>query len=135
MLNKWRLGLSLIFLILAGCAGTATTPAASREEVVSARAQARWDSLLKNDLKAAYGFMTPGSRQVQTEEQFASRIKPGLWQGAKVKSVTCRADPVCDVVVIVGYAYSQQGVGVSNERELGETWIREADTWWFSPQR
>src|SRR5437764_14500977 len=46
--------------LLAGCATFGAKP----EEAVKARAQARWDALLKGDAKVAYEYFSPGSKAV-----------------------------------------------------------------------
>lgn len=131
---RWLSGVPMIALIVAGCSSMPERAPAKPEDQVSARAQARWDSMLAGDFKKAYGFLSPGSREAQSEEQYTSRIKPGLWRGAKVKSVRCQAEAVCDVVVSVDYTYRTRDSSLSGTRDI-EKWVLQADAWWLFPQR
>ena len=40
---------------------------------MEARAQARWDAVIKGDLEAAYAYISPGSRQVYSFERFKAK--------------------------------------------------------------
>ena len=132
---RWLSGVPMIALIVAGCSSMPEPAPAKPEDQVSARAQARWDALLAGDYKKSYGFLSPGSKEIQSEEQYVARIKPGLWRGAKVKSVSCQAEAVCNVVVSVDYSYSTRDSSMNGTRGIDEKWIRQAGAWWWLPRR
>ena len=117
----WALALGVA---MAGCvAVTPRTP----EEAVKARAQARWDALVKGDLKAAYGFLSPGSRAVTTQEAYGASIRTGFWKSAVVERAACDAPQACEAQVTIEYEFQGKRV----KTPLRETWIREGTDWWF----
>ncbi|MGZ5032671.1 MAG: hypothetical protein ACXWAC_05690 [Usitatibacter sp.] len=116
------LGLALVGI--SGCAAFKPRPA---EEIVMERAQARWDALVKGDLPAAYGFFSPGSRAVLTQEQYSNSIRLGFWKSAKVEKVECATQDSCFAHVAIEYEFQ----GRRTKTPLGETWIREGSDWWY----
>ena len=109
---------------MAGCAAVQPrTP----EEAVKARAQARWDALLKGDLKAAYGFLSPGSRAVTTQEAYGASVRSGFWKSAVVEKAACDAPDACESLATIEYEYQGKRV----KTPLRETWIREGTDWWY----
>src|SRR6186997_165821 len=63
-----RLAAGILAITLGGCAATAPR---SAEVIVKERAQARWDALVKSDINAAYGYLSPGSRAVTSVFDYA----------------------------------------------------------------
>jgi hypothetical protein len=108
-----------------GCATVPDTPADS-EKVVKARAQARWDALLKGDVETAYGYLGPGSRAVNSLEAYKVSIRKGFWQSAQVESAKCEGDS-CEVYAQIGYRYR----GSNIKSPLAETWIKQEGNWWY----
>jgi hypothetical protein len=124
-----RSGMAVVFLSVAasvsgGCALLDTRPS---EEVLKERAQQRWDALVKNDLRGAYQFLSPGSRAVLTSEAYASGIRAGFWKTAVVDRVTCEKPDVCDVHLHIEYDHR----GSRIKTPLKETWIKEGSSWWY----
>ena len=117
----WALALGAA---LAGCA--AMQPRAP-EEAVKARAQARWDALLKGDVKAAYAFLSPGSRAVNTQEAYGGSLRSGFWKSAVVEKAACDAPDACEAQVTIEYEFQ----GKRTKTPLRETWIREGTDWWY----
>src|ERR1043165_10081149 len=76
---KWA-AVAVSLAMVGGCATMAEQPP---EQVVKARAQARWDALLKGDYEAAYGYLGPGSRAVNSLEAYKASIRKGFWQSAQ----------------------------------------------------
>ena len=113
--------------LVVGIAACAALDRRAPQEIVKERAQARWDALVKNDLKAAYGYMSPGSRTVIPYEGWVGAIKPGFWKSAVVERVICEAPDGCDAVVKIGYVFMNR----STETLLKETWVREGSNWWY----
>jgi hypothetical protein len=128
-----RAAATLLLVGLAGCASipggapapVATTPEA-RQAVVSVRAQARWDAIIKDDMEAAYAFLSPASRQVMSLDQFKSSLRRGSFRAAKIESVTCEGD-VCTVRLILTYDHRMMK-GISTP--IGESWVFEGGQAW-----
>ena len=118
----WILG-----VLLAGLAGCAAVETRKAEDVVRERAQARWEALLKNDIKTAYGYLSPGSRSVMTLEAYTSGIRGGFWKSAQVDKVTCAGPDTCSVQVVIEYRYA----GNTIKTPIGEDWIRQDSQWWY----
>ena len=112
--------------VLAGCA-SAPAPAGKPEEVVQARAQARWDAVAKEDYAAAYGYLSPGSRSVNTLEAYRTAVPKSFYKGGKVESVSCNDADTCEVQVRVEYEFK----GGRVKTPLAETWIRQEGNWWY----
>ncbi len=109
--------------LAAGCAALERRPP---QEIVKARAQERWDALVKQDFEAAYRFHSPGSRTVTSLADFKASIKPGFWKSAEVNKVEC-AEERCDVHSTIEYEHGRQRM----KTPLRETWIKEGSQWWY----
>lgn len=129
----WRIGLMRIVtgffaaLMLSGVLGCAALNPRDPADAVKERAQARWDALTKGETRAAYEYLSPGSRAVLTPDAYASSIRQGFWRSAKVNSVTCATAESCDVGVTIEYEFQ----GRRTKTPLRETWIREGSEWWY----
>lgn len=120
-----RLAASLLMAVAVASCVAIRPPAA--EEVVKERAQARWDALVKGDTKAAYAFLSPGSRAVLTPESYATSIRVGFWKSAQVNRVVCGTQQTCEAHVTIEYEFQAQRI----KTPLRETWIREGTDWWY----
>jgi len=118
-----------VLAILGGCATAPGTK--SSKDLVAERAQQRWDLLLKNDFTGAYRYLSPGSKQVVTEQAYGAGFRRNFWTGAKVNDVQCPAEEACEVDVTVEYRH--QGLGMKSP--VREKWIREKSEWWFVLER
>jgi hypothetical protein len=114
-------------MALAAVGGCAVLKPQTPEERVMERSQARWDALVKGDTRAAYGFLSPGSRAVTTPEIYASSIRAGFWKSAKVNKVVCGSPQSCDAQTEIEYEFQ----GKRTKTPLQETWIREGSDWWY----
>ncbi len=110
-------------LLLAACASLGSQ---SPEQEVKARAQARWDALVQGDFKAAYGYLSPGSRVVLPEKEYVNSLRRDFWKSAKVDQATC-SDKRCQVDVTIEYEFR----GHRTTTPLKEVWIREGSDWWY----
>jgi hypothetical protein len=129
---------SVIFIVVAGvnlvgCASMVVGQApaiavkdADSQSLVKARAQQRWDALLKRDMEVAYQFISPAGRSLMSLEDYRQRVNAGFWRGAKVGEIICAAE-TCEVTVLVDIF--AQGVKFTNP--VKETWIMDAGKWWF----
>lgn len=102
-------------------------PQRSDEAIVRERAQARWDALVKDDFKAAYGYMSPGSRAIVTAPDYAASLRKGFWKSAMVDKVECGSAQSCDVIATIEYEH----MGRRTKTPLRETWIRDGSEWWY----
>jgi len=119
--------LAVAVVAVAGCATVGGEPP---EAIVKERAQARWDLMVKGDFKAAYGYLSPGSRAVLSESSYVGSLKKGFWKSARVDSVTCRSAEACDVSATIEYDY----MGHHTKTPLRESWIRDEGQWWYVKQ-
>lgn len=129
-----QLGVLLMVFGLMGCAGTGAKTEVkvdAPQDAVAKRAQSRWDALIKGDLDAAYGYLSPGMRSVMSLELYKAKIVPGRWKKAGVDSVACVQDR-CDVSIKLEYGYRAIK---SIETRLDEVWLQENDEWWFVPRK
>jgi len=124
----WRYAATILVTVstgLAGCATVAKAPAP--EEIVKARAQARWNALVQGDVKTAYEYYGPGTRQTMTLAEFAAGMKIGFWKAVTVDKVECGAPDRCEVSTTIEYEYRGQRIKTPSR----ETWIHEGSDWWL----
>jgi hypothetical protein len=128
-------------LALAGCASTtstapATSPAASaqvpasaeaRRALVAQRASARWEALVKDDMEAAYSYLSPGSKELISLEKFKANTRRGAFREGKVDNVTCE-DDACQVKVMVTYDHPKMK-GITTP--IVESWIVDGGQAWY----
>jgi hypothetical protein len=125
---------SLLLLLIAGCATTQPAEEKSNEQVVSQRAKVRWQHLLKGEFSLAYGYASPAYRSGNSERQYRSGLKAGLWRGAEVRSVQCGEVDVCKVDMEIEFQFVARMSGpVSAKQVLTETWRKDAGEWWYVP--
>lgn len=125
-------------LAIAACASTpqpvgssapvaaASSPEA-KEALVRERATARWALLIKDDLDAAYGFLSPGSRESVTLARFKANFRRGAFREAKVDSVTCDGD-ACVAKLYVTYDHVKMK-GITTP--ISESWIVDGGQAWY----
>jgi hypothetical protein len=124
----WAGWFSLLALGLAGCAGVSvdSSPQA-KQRLVTERAEARWQVLIKGDVEGAYQFLSSGSKAATSLEVYKSKIRPGMWRGAKVEKVECEAE-ICKVLLQITYdTKPMKGI----QTPLNETWIIEKGSAWY----
>lgn len=114
----------VLAVVVAGCAAVKPRTA---EELVKERAQARWDALVKGDVKSAYTFLSPGSRAVLSYDSYAAAIRTGFWKSAKVDRVECETQQACQAHATIEYEFQGQRI----KTPLRESWIREGTDWWY----
>lgn len=112
---------------LPGCTslGLFQTP----EERVAQRAQARLDALLAGDIKKAFTFLAPASREATSWQRWGSNYAGvGQWRAVSVNSVKCDLDR-CDVNASVSYEMVRPRM--KNTRSRNEVWINVNGQWYF----
>lgn len=110
---------------VAGCAGTPATPR-TPEQIVAQRAQERWDALVTGDVAKAYGYLSPGTRQVVTLVGYASSIRLGFWKKGRVDKVECPQSDRCEVHVTIEYVR-----GGTIATPISEAWGLADGNWWY----
>jgi hypothetical protein len=120
-------------MALGGCAGIAgfgiskDSDPTAKQKVVAQRAEARWQSLIKGDLDAAYAYLSEGSKATTPLDVYKAKIRPGLWRQAKVEKVECEAE-VCKVQMQITLDHKlMKGI----ETPLNESWIIEKGSAWY----
>jgi len=123
-------------IALAGCASNsqngapaqaaATTPEA-KQALVKQRATSRWDLLVKDDLDAAYAYMSPGSRETTSLESYKLNFRRGAFREGKVETVTCDGD-ACLAKVMVTYDHPKMK-GITTP--VLESWIIDGGQAWY----
>jgi hypothetical protein len=120
-----------------GIAGCASVPQggpsakgateADRVALVTKRAEERWALLIKGDLKAAYGYLSPGSRAVISLERYEARTKTGNFREIRIDRVSCETE-ICKVRLFLTYDHRMmQGIVTP----LEESWVFEGGQAWF----
>jgi len=99
------------------------------EEVVKARSLARWNALISTDLKSAYEYFTPATRQSLRYEGFVMSYRAGFYKSVAVDKVECPKPDLCSVDVTVETEVKK---GLRIKGPLRETWIREGNEWWYA---
>jgi hypothetical protein len=121
-------------LMAAGCATPVgnvakDSPPAAKEAVVTERANARWQALIKRDYSGAYAYFSPSSRETASLPSFQSRIETIQYRSATIDKVECEAE-VCTVKVTLTYDYPPGKIkGVVTA--LNESWIIDQGQAWF----
>jgi len=106
---------------------TADSTSAEKEKAVTARAQARWDAIIAKDFDAAYGYLSPASRQSLTPARFKAMSSRLAYRAAKVGQVACETS-VCKVAIDLTYdAPMMKGV----RTPLQEAWIIDHGQAWY----
>ena len=136
MAGFWQRGAAWLMvalgLVIAGCASTGgglskESPPDTKAAVVSERAQARWNALIKGDLDKAYSYMSEASQQQYPLRVYKDKTKPGMWKAVKIDSVDCNAE-ICKLKLTLTYDHRLiKGV----QTPLTESWIIENGTAWY----
>lgn len=85
--------------------------------------------MVKGDLVAAYGYLSPASRSSLTVNDFVLRAGRGVkfWRSIEDVGAKCEAE-VCQVKAVLAYDLSDSVKGL--KREINETWIKDEGQWW-----
>ena len=127
------LKLLLLIMISGFMFGCAITGNKSDEDIVKERAQARYDALLKGDIKKAWGFTAPTYRQrVSADGYRAVMGGVGNWTKAEASRVTCEEER-CELTGLITYKVPR--MGMENTIPLDEVWIKTDGKWWIYHRR
>ena len=133
---RFKYGLCLIGLLLAllGCA-TMQNMAVNDTEILRARANLRWQALLKRDWDGAYAYELPAYRNTHDVKQFSSKFgSKVLWKEAKVTTVDITKDSsLADIKVLIKYEIMMSdGEILASDKTANERWIKQENEWWLS---
>ncbi len=68
---------------------TKDTPPEVKAAAVKERSNARWEALIKGDKDAAYAYLSPGTRELITLEQYRGRMQTGSFRSVQIEKVDC----------------------------------------------
>jgi len=108
----------------------------SQRPVLKARAEARWDALIKGDIEKVYTYTTPEYRAVVNLQQYKGKYGRVLdWRGARVVDISYDVPTVATVSVEVTYRVVLPGVGgesIETQKAISEKWIYKNREWWYT---
>jgi len=133
-----RMRLAALAALLVALAGCNTNKDATAD--VEKRAVERWNYLIAHQAEKAYDYLSPGTRETQTRESYASAMnsRPVRWTQVKFNRKECDADR-CKVYIDVSYSVAMPGAGaigkpIESTSTQTETWVRVKDDWYFLPK-
>ena len=131
-----RIGLAMLGVVVALLAGC------NKDSVdnVDTRAVERWNYLIAHQAEKAYDYLSPGTRDTQTRENYAAAMnnRPVKWTAAKFNRKECDADR-CTVYIDVSYSVAMHGVAaagkpIESTSTQSEIWVHVKDGWYFLPK-
>ena len=132
----WRQVAVAAIVMSLGVAGCATLPGSglskdappeAKVAAVTKRAEARWESLMKGDTRAAYQYLSPASRAVTPLERYQAKMKTASFRSIKIDQASCEAE-TCRLRFWLTFDHRMmQGVVIPIE----ETWVIEDGQAWF----
>jgi len=136
----WRIRVASVAVVIAA-AGCATggggfsqdSPPEVKAAAVKERSGARWAALIKGDKDAAYAYLSPGTREVISLEQYKGRVRTGNFQSVQIDDVDCGVE-TCKVKLMLTYDYLPakgytRATGITTYVE--ETWLLDKGQAWF----
>ncbi|MBF0219326.1 MAG: hypothetical protein HQL49_07335 [Gammaproteobacteria bacterium] len=126
-------------LLPAGCA--IFTPA-TNSEIVAQRAQQRWDRLIEGDLKGAYEYLSPATREIKTLQHYTREVRGlGIWKAATITpdAVVCEKEqPLCVATVQVTTEIKHPRIpeAITGSSPVEEKWLydEKSQNWWYIPK-
>lgn len=122
-----------VMLGLVGCAtgpvgsGSGAVSADAKVALVTKRAQDRWNALLEGNVKAAYAYLSPASRQVVSVERYEQKTNPANFRAVKFRDVACQ-EQTCQVDLWLTFDHRMmKGV----QTPISETWVFENGQAWY----
>lgn len=130
MLLRWKQGIAVLLVVLAGCASvggiTKDSPPEAKQKAVAERAKARWQAMIDGNLDLAYTFLSPASKGIVSLATFKQQARTGFRE-AKVENVECDG-AICNVKMFVIYDHRlMKGIGTP----LEERWVIDEGQAWL----
>jgi|GEM_PF-3296686 len=127
---------SILVLVVAGCAGNATKTMTA-EDIVSAKALQHQEAVREKDYKRSYSMLAPGYRAITPYSIYlAQRSTATVRESAAVYSIQC-GENACDVEMELKYRYNAlQGFHIDPKdppitRINAEKWVLVDGDWWL----
>jgi hypothetical protein len=128
---SWAIASIGVALLLSGCADKANP------DNVDKRAIERWNYLIEHNAEKAYDYLTPGTRNTKSREDYAGAMntRPLQWKAVKFKSKRCDADR-CTVLIDVTYTMPVARIAkpIESTTTQQETWILVGGEWFYLPK-
>jgi len=132
----FRVASVAVVVAVAGCAAGGISNDSTPEmkaAAVKERSSARWAALIKGDKDAAYAYLSPGTREMVSLEQFRGRVQAGSFRSVQIDKVECDAE-TCKVKLLLTYDYlpakgTTTAKGITTYVE--ETWVLDKGQAWF----
>lgn len=125
--------LMLLVTLLTQVALASVSQAQGDEEILTLRAEARWNALIEGGYDRAYQFETPAYRAAFSPRIFRTRLgQAAVWTSAKVTRVDIEGDRATVRIFIEYEALGANGVPYRNGRPIDENWLRVNGEWWHS---
>jgi hypothetical protein len=121
-------------------AGNGVDAARAAASPVESRALARWELLIAGKAAEAYAYLSPGYREIKSQEVYAADManRPVKWTKAEIEGSECPAGAgYCDVTVKVHYQLQSTLPGVGELKSyspVSERWISSQGSWYFVPK-
>jgi hypothetical protein len=103
------------------------SPNDQKGAIVRERAEARWQALIKDDIAAAYSYLTPATREVVSLDQYKAKVARGTFRDVKIDDIKCEAE-LCKVSLRLTFDRPRVKGMVT---ALEETWIIERGQFWY----
>ena len=134
----WIGGALAAAMVAAGCATTGgltkDTPPEVKAAAVKERSNGRWMALIQGDKDAAYAYLSPGTRELISVEQYRGRVQTGGFRSVRIEKVDCDTE-TCQVGLMLTYDYTP-GKGTTQAKGITtyvqETWVLEKGQAWFA---
>jgi hypothetical protein len=120
---------------LSGCAGLSEgkTP----EEIVTTRAQARWNAILADDWPTAYSYTTPAYRESKSLEVYRGmRGSHVARKGVRIHKVVCESAEACVATIAMRFTPPHlRDQTATLETAFDERWLLGEDGRWYIVHR
>jgi len=128
-----------VLAMMAGCATTGglskDTPPEVKAAAVKERSNARWAALIKGNKDEAYTYLSPGTRNLISLEQYRGRVQAIGYRSVEIDKVDCEPE-VCKVALTLTYDYMPTKGAIAGKGVTGvstyveETWVLEKGQAW-----
>jgi hypothetical protein len=127
-----------IVLILSGCSWVQTI-GKTDDEIVALRAEQRWKALIEGDIERAYGYLSPGYRQITSYDRYRRRIHGvGVWKEVKIESTECKPER-CKVGAMVSatFMHPRMKHPFDTQELMQESWVYDSSSrnWYLVPKQ
>ena len=141
----------VVSLFLSGCAMDGPPPPAkpaavpevgseqwleTQRPILMARAEDRWNALIKGDMEKVYLFTSPAYRSVVSLQQYKGKYGRTIeWLMARADKVSYDGPAVATVSVDVTYRVGllkSRGESIEMHKAMTEKWIYTDREWWYT---